>query len=542
MPRIPQYQAEVGQNFGEAPQSSGAAGRIQGQSMEALGQGLQNLGESVTKYQQVEAERKKASEANTRAILANAARQKANEIGDTVENETYLNADAAGQNMDANFTKAYKKQTAALTKDVSDPLLKTQIEAYVLDSYNDRRKGILQASRKMEGEFSLQQYEGQLNTSTGAIMRNPTDFQKEYTAYTNMISQSALSEPNKVKAIKLAGEKMARSAVIGLAEAGEYDVAKKVIAGPLSQFIKPEDQEKLTEEIAKRRGQAVETAIKEQDREFKKTKQAKEDLQAQNFRGRMKDINDFIASGETVDAVQAREWEKRVDGDIERGDLERTEGDWLKTTFNKIAAGVEKEKKEEIKTKQDSRLAELSFKIGTSDNLKALRNEIIAAETRNELDPKDAINAIRYLDSEEDRRAARARANKTIKDPYFGIATKTLEKLYPSSTFGVPNPKNTKEGAEAAFNFLHNYNDNPKTRGNAEKSLQLTLRKFKGGGLPGKIPFVPNAYQDISTPEKEAAAVNMLKQMQGENKISKSEYLESLRELKNKKLLKKEGK
>lgn len=532
MPKIPQYQPDVGQSFGEAqPRETGAVGQIIGNSMQSFGQELGTFGRSVTQYEQVESARKEAKQANTRAIYANSARQQVETIRDTVENDTYLNSDEAGENMDRNYSESFKKQTAGLTKNISDPILKTQIETQINDTYNEGRRRILQASRAQYEKFSLTQYEAQLNNSSGKLLRNPTDFQKEFTAYSSMIDQSALTDPNKEKAKRLAGEQMARSTVIGLAEMGEYEAAKKSISGPLAQFLKPADQEKLTEEIASRRLKATDIALKENDREIKKLVEQKKNINDKYLRDRVGTMSELVTSGNVAN-TDLKQWEQLINEDIEMGDLTPSQGDWLKSTMNKAVLRNEKATSEELKTTHANNLKDLSVQIGTADNLDALRNKIIEAE----LDPKDAINAINRLDAEKNRRQARARAGKSSKDPILADRLKRLEKLYPATVFGVSKRSNIIEGGQAFDDMMNNYNNNPKTRGNAAKSFDLTLRRFKGGeGVSEKIPFLPSKFQDISTPEKENAAKAQLLEMKSTGKINSIELNESLKMLLKKK-------
>lgn len=504
MPKIPSYQGaqQIAPGSGQELQSAReVASQGYGGAVSAFGQGLEAVGlQQMREDSAVEAallREKDARKKTQDALTLSRFEQAATQVAIEAEKNAYVNTDPAGELLTPTFNKEYEKWMAGSLKGLPNDQLKYAIETKLGEIKNGYNNKLNTASREMFNQNAIKGYEDDLNFRSAMVQRNPLDYDKNLSEYQNLIATSFLNQSSKEKAIKLGREEMARSAISGLTESGDYEVAKTVAVSKFGKVFSQEEREKILKGIDAQEEQAKKERLQMVAMNEKKAEKMLKQEQRETFQDLVGVINEFSnASGEErLPPAEAIKEMERLAGE------KKALGSLTNEAYNDLMRMT----KEAVRPDQELVATGLYDKFASTTSLKGLeelQDDVAREFTRGNINKDTSVPLLSLIRTA--KKQAAADKNKTSVDKFnqkiLSDGLNAIDKITQSDIVASKLEKDRLaiEGRAARADMLNNFwNGDKKTRGNGEASFQKTMRKFFPEKINGKIPYLPQEFQNL---------------------------------------------
>lgn len=543
MPKIPQYEGsqQISPGSGQELQSAREA------ASQGYGGAIANFGESVEAFglQQMKEDsaveaalirQKEAKQKTTDDLTKERFEQGAVEAAIMARTNAYKNTDPAGELLVPSFNKEYDDWIKKNLKGLPNDQLKFGIENKLFEIRNQYNGSLSQDATKMFEQNAVKGYEDALNHRSARVRRNPLEYDKNIAEYNELILNSSLNNTSKASAMKIAREEMARDAIGGLTDTGDYEVAKRVTVSKFGSVFDQAEREKILKNIDSQEEQATKQSLQMATLNEKKHEKLLKLEQRATFEELVGVIDEFNAAGDS---------EKMLPGEA-MAEMRKiatkkvAEGSLTSTDFNAIM----KMTTDSVKPDQELVATGLYDKFANTTSLKDLETlqDDVAREFMNGNINKDTsvplLGLIRTAKNQ-----ARNSKSKTSVDKYnqklLSDGLTAIDRVTNSDFIANKLDKDrlAVEGRAARADMLFNfYKGDKKTQGNAEASFQKTMRKFFPEKVNGKIPYLPQEFQNLDNISDEQKYNEEVKRLSDEVKrkleskeLTKSEALESLR-------------
>lgn len=560
MPKVPVYEGsqQISPGSGQELQSAReAVSQGLSGSLAQFGEGLQAVGvQQLREDSAVETallKEKEAKKKTTDDLTKERFEQGAVEAAIIAKRNAYKNTDPAGDMLVPGFNQEYDKWVEKNLKGLPDDQLKFSIQSKLYEIRNTYNGSLEEDARKMFKDNAIKGYEDALNFRSAMVRRNPLDYDKNVAEYNNLILNSQFDATNKMKAMKLGREEMAREAIGGLTDTGKYEIAKKVMVSKFASVFNQKDRESILKDIDAQEEQATKQKLQEIALSEKKNeKQLKLDREAT-----YEDLVGFISEYQN-----ASEGERGAPGEsIKAMDKTIAEKEALGLLTPTAANNLKKMMRDSAKPDQDMAAHVLHEKFADVTSLKEL--EKFQAEVDDEF-RKGNIGKETSIPLLDLIRTAKKQAKS--KAPVDKLNTKIMSELMKDintmASADIVDRKldpgkiaaNRNAAATEAWTLF--YKGGKGIAGNGAAVTDRIFKKFYPEFKNGRIPYVPADQQNLDyrdDDEKFNKELNRIRddivRRKNSKELKESEAIEALEALKiksryrqNKKALEEEKK
>jgi len=338
-------------------------------------------------------------------------------------------------------------------------------------------------SRRMFNDNALNSYEMSMNTGSSRVASNPTLYDKEITDYQNSIYNSTLPNDKKLEAIKLGYKNMAQSAVDGFTNAGDYENAKRFLNDKASGIFDPKERQKMFDNIDKLRSESIrQSAQKSFAQEiFDSKARDKQKILNQNSINKQIDALSTMDEADPNRVDQTNSISSQIDSMVQNSQLDPAQAEFLKV---KISGKPQKDN-------GDTAL-DIYQRMLNGENPKVLREDVLKAVTSGDLSAQTGQVFLDKVDrrSQEFANATRAfneDGDQRLKtDPLKSKALSVISAQFENPLLKFDKSSTAIEKFKAMQQFENFYQKDPKTKGNALKSLNKVLSTLAPGSTFSK--------------------------------------------------------